>query len=192
MKPDNANIFNRQTPIVSLITLLFLFFALTACKSERRLPEPPVIIPFAVQKAGAVIETELLVQEHRPYLFDLIFGFEKNDPNDRERVKNLAGDYGRNQDGKLTNPGISVPLRLNINIIDSLGERPIFDKKIFEEEMWAYGSDNFKKRVAIAPLKAGHYRISVESLKDMPELIGTNTAFGIGYNNKTGVLPEKN
>ena len=190
MRRDNSNIANRRSLIAPLITLLFLFFALTACKSEKRLQGPPVIIQFAAHKAGVVVETELLVLEHRPYLFDLIFGFKKNDPNDRERVKTLAGDYGKNQDGKLTNPGISVPLRLKINTIDSIGERTIFDREIFEEEMWSYGADHFSKQISVVPLKPGLYRISAETMRDTPDLIGTRISLKISFYAKSTPIKE--
>ena len=190
MKRDNANIFHGRNLIASLITLLFLVLALTTCETRKQPPEPPVTIPFAVQHAGATIETKLLVQEHRPYLFDLVFGFEKKDPNDRERVKKLAGDYGRNQNGKLINPGISVPLNLNINVIDSLGERPIFNLKIVEEEMRGYGADHFLKQIATIPLKPGHYRVSVETMRDTPDLIGTFVFLKISFYAKSTPIKE--
>jgi hypothetical protein len=190
MKINNGLFSNQRRGIASLLVTLFLLCALVACNSGKQIAKPPLILPFAVQQSGNKVETELQVQEHRPYIFDLRFGFNEKDSEDRERVKKLAGDYGRDKDGRLLKPGISVPLRLKINLIDSHGEKTLLEREILEEEMWAYGADNFKKQIAIVPLKSGHYQISVESLKDMPELIGTTVTLGIGYDPKASAIPE--
>ncbi len=182
---------NRRIGLASaLIALFFVLCALVACDGTKQVPKPPLVLPFAVQQAGNKVETELQVHEYRPYIFDLRLGFVEKDSEDRERVKKLAGDYGRSKEGKLLKPGVAVPLRLRISVIDSFPEKTLLEREILEEEMWAYGADNFKKRIAIVPLKPGHYRISVESLKDMPELIGTTVALGIGYDPKASALPE--
>jgi hypothetical protein len=176
--------------VLRLVLLLFALSALVACNSEKQIPAPPLILPFFVQQAGNKVEAELQVQEHRPYIIYLRLGFNKKDPKDRERVRKVAGDYGRDADGKLLKPGVSIPLRLKIGIIDASGNKTLLERDILEEEMWAYGADNFKKKIVTVSLKPGHYRISVETLEDTPELIGTAVELGIGYDHKTSTLPE--
>jgi hypothetical protein len=182
MKADGNFDKNRKIGLASaLIALFFMLCNLVACDSTKQIPKPPLVLPFVVQLAGNKVETELQVHEHRSYIFYLQLGFVEKDPEDRERVKKLAGDYERNKEGKLLKPGVAVPLRLKISVIDSFPEKTLLEREILEEEMWAYGADNFKKQIAIVPLKPGHYRVSLESLKDAPELVGTPIAFGIGF-----------
>lgn len=174
------------------VAMLAFFPWFSACTNDTRPPKPPLILPFAVQKAGNKVETELRVVEHRGYRFSLRLGFKKGDEEDRRRVRKLAGDFGRDRNGKLIEPGISIPLGLKISVIDSSGERSLLEREILEEEMYAYGSDHYSKQIIEVVLRPGHYRIAIESLKDTPELLGTPVALGIDFNPKTNPIPEEN
>lgn len=162
---------------LSIFMLAFLPW-LMACANDAQSPKPPLILPFEVQKAGSKVETELEVIEHREYIFSLRFGFKKNDEVDRARVKKLVGDDGQLKNG---DPGIPTPLRFKINVIDATGERPMLEQEISELRLRSWGGDSFDKHIAYVILEPGHYRISIESLKDAPELVGTPIALGIGF-----------
>lgn len=146
--------------------------------------KPPIIAPFEVQKVGAVFTTELHVVDHGIYTFILRLCFKENDAEDRKRVRKLAGDYGKDKNGKLIEPGVSIPLRLTISSIDEKGENPLLEREYVEAEMYSYGDDSFDKRIDLIELIPGRYRIRVESLSNVPELAGTPVYFGIGFRRK--------
>ncbi|MBI5556779.1 MAG: hypothetical protein HY885_04015 [Deltaproteobacteria bacterium] len=164
-----------------VIALMVVLSCFSACTDSVQLPRAPLHFPFEVQRAGNKIETELQVLERREYSFSLRFGFKENDEVDRARVKKLVGDHMIDKYGKLVEPGIPIPLRLRINVVDVAGERTIFEKEISEQGLWAWGGVDFAKLIESMILKPGHYRISVETLKDIPELIGIPVTFNISF-----------
>lgn len=168
---------SRWSLSLALVLLAFIS-CLTACANSAKQARPPISLPFQVGKAGSLVEAKVGIVEHREYIFSLRFGYKKNDPSDRARVKKLVGDDGQVKGG---DPGIPTPLRLKISVIDSRGERSITEQDIPELRLRSWGSDHFNKHIAYVILKPGHYRVSVESLKDAPELLGTPTAFAIGF-----------
>lgn len=98
---------------------------------------------------------------------------------DASRLTKLAGQFGRDKSGKLVRPGISIPLKLQVSVIDAAGERIVYDKKVHEEEMLSNGGMGIEKLIDSIELKPGRYRISVQSLKDIPELAENPISFGI-------------
>lgn len=167
------------------IAMLAFLPWLSACANDAGPPKPPLSLPFEVQKAGNKVETELRVVEHRGYIFALLFMYKKDDQEDRARVRKLAGEYEKNQNGELIEPGVPILLRLKIDVIDDSGVKTMLEQEISELRMTSYGAVSFNKRISAVPLKPGHYRISVESLKDVPELLGTPVIFQIGRDPKT-------
>jgi len=165
----------------SVLVLAFLPW-LTACANA------PSSWPFEVQKAGNKVEVEFKAGEHRGYLFDLRLMYKEGDQVDRERVRKLAGRYEQDNNGKLIEPGVPILLRFKIDVIDDSGIKPMLDQVTSELRMTSHGADSFDKRIIEVPLKPGRYRISVESLKDVPELFGTPVIFRIGFNAKTTAI----
>lgn len=166
---------------LSVFMLAFLPW-LTACADSTQLPKPPLSLPFTIQKAGNKVETGLRLDEERYYSFSLRLYYRENDEEDRKRVRKLVGDATLGVNGKFIEPGIPIPLRLKINLVDlATGERTIVEKKISELELWEHGNGYFSKLVYAAKLKPGGYRISVESVKDMPELEGIPVTFEIAF-----------
>lgn len=161
----------RWLPVFMLAFLPWL----TACANA------PSSWPFEVQKAGNKVEIEYRAVEHRGYLFDLRLMYKEGDREDRERVRKLAGRYEKDNSGKLIEPGVPILLRFKISVIDASGERLILDQEISELRKTSHGADSFNKRIIEVPLKPGRYRISVESLKDVPELFETPVIFSIGF-----------
>lgn len=166
-----------------LILLPFPWFS--ACAKDAQPPKPPLTLPFAVQKAGSKVETDLRIVEYRPYYFSLRFNFKEGDRADRARVKELVGDneeYGGDH-------GVPTPLKLKISVIEPAGEREIVDKEVSDLRLWSWGGDNFDKHIDYIKLKPGIYRVSIESLHDAPELVGTPTVLVIYYNPNSTTLP---
>jgi len=169
--------------LLSIVVLAFLPW-LTACADSTHLPKPPLSFPFEVQKSGSKIETELRIVEDKEYRFALLLLYKEGDQEDRARVRKLAGGHMIDKNGKVIEPGIPILLRFKINVIDASGERPMLEQEVSELRLSAWGSGHFNKQIFYLALKPGRYRVSVESLKDVPELFGTPVTFQIGFYSK--------
>ena len=159
-----------------------LFFAIwnVACVSGTNPSTPPIFIPFEAQKSGMSLTTELRIKEHRVYIFALMV--KSKDVNNMEagrKLLKLLGRYSRDKEGKLVWPGISIPVKLKVFEIKSSGEKVLYDKEIFEEAMMSGGPRGFAKLIDSIPLKAGHYRVTIRSLENTPELFGYPISLGI-------------
>jgi hypothetical protein len=175
--------------LTCFVAILAFFPWLPACADDARTPKPPFFVPFEAQKAGNTFTTELRVVEHRNYIFSLALGTkEGGSMEDTIRIHKLAGEFGRDKNGKLVWPGISIPLKLKVSIVESSGERIIYDKEIHETEMIGTSERGFAKLIDYIELKPGLYRIDIQSLKDIPELTESPITFGIyGRPNSTPI-----
>ena len=93
-----------------------------------------------------------------------------------QHIKQLLGDH----DQKTNNSGIVTPLRLTINSLEDSEEHLV----LVMENLEAQGrnpSDNIDRHIAWISLQPGHYRVRLESLQDVPELMEIPTAFSISY-----------
>ena len=91
-----------------------------------------------------------------------------------QHIKQLAGEYEQ-KPGKL---GISTPLRLTITALDGSGEHPMLIMENLELQ-GRNSSDDFVRHIAWVLLQPGRYRVRIESLKDVPELLETPVKFEI-------------
>lgn len=152
-------------------------------------PKPPLIVPFEAQKAGSTFTTELQVVEHRNYEFALLLKPKKGaNIEEVKRLIELAEGEPGYKNGKPLSYGISIPLKLKISVIESSGEKLIYDKEITKEQMISAGGMGIEKVIDSIELRPGRYRISVQSLKDIPELVSTPITFGIyGWRNSNPI-----
>jgi len=127
---------------------------------------------------------EVKIVEEKEYRFALLLMCRNGEAADFERVRKLAGRYERDKYGKLIEPGVPIILRLGIYAIEPSGERLVLEQDVSELRRTSAGSCQFNKQVAYLVLKPGHYRVSVESLIDVPELIGTPVEFQIAFYSK--------
>ena len=178
----------RQFKSLSVVMLTFFsFFATDANTAD--LPKPPLSVPFSVQKMGSKVETELQIVEHRSYFFDLQLMFKETEE-DRKRVRKLAGDVMIDKNGKAIEPGVPIVLKFKVSEIDTSGEALILEQKFADLKLVSSSANSFNKRIATVILKPGKYRVSVESLKSIPDLVGTPVVFRIGRNAKTSAIPN--
>lgn len=163
-----------------IITILICF---TACESAES--PPPTVFPFAVHKAGATVTTEMKVKKAHHYWFELNFLHNKaDDEAERERVKKLVGSWGENKDGTSIEPGIPIPLKITISVIDSSGVHPVTEKEVFVGSLFAGGVGGWSREIGAIEIPAGHCRITVQSMKDIPELANRKVNLGIRYRMK--------
>jgi hypothetical protein len=154
-----------------LTVIMTMFVCFTGCAAEG--PRPPIKLPFAVHQAGATVSTELRIVEECRYPFSLKFMYNEKDKADQERVRKLVGRYERDVSGKLLEPGIPIPLKLTINAIDSSGERTLLEKEVLALGQEGHGINFFDRDFDLIQLSPGLYRVTVQSLKDIPELANT-------------------
>ena len=147
-------------------------------------PRPPIELPFAVYQVGATVSTDLRIVKKGPYKypFYLNFMFDEKDGLDRERVRKLVGSWGKNKvTGKSIEPGIPILLKLTISVIDPSGMQPFLEKEILVGDLCGFSANDFSREIDSIQLAPGFYRVTVQSLKDVPELANTKVVFAI-YN----------
>ena len=166
---------------IRCLAALALLPLLPACAGNSQIPEPPIKFPFAVEKAGGKIETELRITEKNIYAFDLDFMYKENDQTDLARVRKLIGMTVTDKTGKLIDPGVPIFLSLKIYRLEAQGESLVIAKESSEQRSEALGADQVSKTILDIPLDIGHYKICIENLKDVPELTGTKIYFNITF-----------
>ena len=163
-----------------------------ALSSAGRSTKPPIVIPFALAKAGNKVETELTIVEHNIYSFVLQFFFRGNDKDDRGRVRKLTGGSELDTSGNPLEPGIPTPVRLKIYAVKpKTTQATLIYSEDREPVMTESADDHFKKALGDIELKPGQYRVQVESLKDAPEWGTFRIAFGINNDHYTSFTPPK-
>ncbi|MHB8138021.1 MAG: DUF5625 family protein [Smithellaceae bacterium] len=162
---------------LAIITTLICF---TACNAAS--PELPIKLPFEVHKAGAVVMSDLHVKKTHSYWFDLTFLHNASDDEaEQERVKKLVGSAMKNKEGKQIEPGIAIPIKITINVMDTSGVRNVVEKELLVGEMFAGGAGGYRREIGYIKIPAGKCRITFQSMKDIPELANRKIILGIRY-----------
>jgi hypothetical protein len=157
--------------------VLFITTVLTACANSSSIP---LSIPFPLDKAGK-LETDVYIAEPDNYAFDIDFMYEVGNWDDARRVSKLAGSGGRYRMGELSEPGIPLQLRLRITRIRDKTESIEFDEISTAQGTYAGGFGKHSKSIKNIPLNEGHYKVLIENLLAVPELVGTKTIFNISH-----------
>ena len=178
---------DRKILLPVLFALLALF-GLASCRDEPKLPKPPFKTPINLSHEGVVADFNLRVPQHRIYHFDIRFEYPQEDQAERERVRKLVGDYGRDKDNNLIEPGILTPVKLTIFKKQNQGELMIYKKIIKDPETYAGGSGSFAKHIGRCDLKRGKYRFVLESLAQPQEYASIPTNFIVTFN---GILEAR-
>lgn len=171
------NIRIKRLSLLAIILTICPWFS--ACAIHRLPPKPPIILPFAVEQAGNKVETEVRIVKEQSYSLSLYFMHRENDQEDIARVRKLTGSAKKNREGRALEPGIPIPLRVKISVIESEEERLIVDTELSEHRLESWGKNRLGKVITKLILKPGRYRVSIETLKDIPALKGTHINFAI-------------
>lgn len=151
-------------------------------------PTPPLVLPFAANKKGEVIDITLRVKEHRPYKLELHFRHKPNDWKDQARVglllSELHDEQGRRQ---LSN---QIVVHISVADVGTDPHRTIFERRIDSYEGGAIGGDRVFKTIATVKLKPGLYRFQIEALNDAPALDGLPIEFHIGWYAKASPIND--
>ena len=170
--PDRSILF----PVLFAVLALF---GLASCSDEPKLPKPPFETPVNLSHKGVVADFDIRVPKHRIYLFRMRFEYPEEDRAKRERVRRLVGDYGRDKNNNLIEPGILTPIKLTI----FKGESFIYQRIIKDPETYAHGSGYFAKLIGHCDLTRGKYRFVLESLAQPQEYASIPTKFVITFPN---------
>ena len=172
--------------------MLFAVFGLTSCNlsNQPKLPKPPFKTPISsLSGKGVVADFNIRITSYDIYEFKLRFEYPEGDQAERERVRKLVGDYGRDKDNNLIEPGILTPVKLTIFKKQKQGELMIYQKIIKDPETYSASSNDFGKKLGHCDLKRGKYRFVLESLAQPQEYASIPTKFHIGTEPKLVFIP---
>ena len=163
--------------------IIMMLFCFMACESTNQ--NTPTTLPFVIHKAGTKVTAELDVKEEHRYWFELQFWHQGKDDAERERIEKLVGRGARDMVGNPIDDGIPIPLKITISIIDASGERTVTEGEIFVREVWAGGGGHFDRGIGHILIPAGHCRISIQSINDIPELSDVKVTLEIRYQKRS-------
>ena len=163
----------------SALFMPFALFVLASCNlsNQPKLPKPPFKVPVDLSRKGVVANFDIRVPKHRIYRFRIRFEYPEEDQAQREHVRKLVGDYGRDKNNNLIEPGILTPVKLTI----FKGESVIYQRIIKDPETYAHGSGYFAKLIGRCDLTRGEYRFVLESLAQLQEYASIPTKFVITF-----------
>jgi len=160
-----------------LAVIITIFFCFVGCEAAG--PRPPIELPFAVHQAGAAVSTELRIVKDREYPLYLKFMYNQKEHADQERVRKLIGSGRHTADGIFVEPGIPIPLKITVSIIESSGERILLEKEVLTKGETGHGVNYFDRKIGYIHLPQGLCRVKVQCSKDNPELVDTKVILGI-------------
>ena len=177
---------------LSAVVILIVPIPLHGCDSASQPADfgRPYGAPFSVDKAGTKAEFEIRTTEHRGYQFDLHYVYDERNQSDRERVRELVGSMETGSNGKPINPGVPIFLRLHIDMLDSPSKRTVINKEISDMRLTSWGQGSFSQLISTVILTPGRYKVTIESLVDVPALKGTQTNLSYGVDAKTGPISK--
>lgn len=145
---------------------------------------PPVLsydrIPIDLTKANGVTTTPIQINYNRKYdhfRFSLVFELEgvkdRNSPvypvEKRERLAAFVGQPGHG-------PGVSFPVRLTVNKMESGDQITYHDKVYLTEGCRAWRSNSFVRQITVLHMLPGHYLVQLENLKEVAQVPDKVTA----------------
>ena len=175
----------HKISIFSALCMLIALCVLASCNlsNQPKLPKPPFKVPVDLSHKGVVADFDIRVPKHRIYHFRIRFEYPEEDQAEREHVRKLVGDYGRDKDNNLIEPGILTPVKLTIFKEQNQRESIIYQRIIKDPETYANGSGYFAKLIGHCDLKRGEYRFVLESLSQPQEYASIPTKFRITFPN---------
>ncbi len=73
-----------------------------------------------------------------------------------------------------------IPVHMQVVELQPNGVRVVYEKDRANLQLQGFGSDYFDKIIDRISLQPGRYRVTVTSLKDIPEMEGIPVSFVIG------------
>lgn len=139
-------------------------------------PAPPVSFPLDASRAATELDVLVKIPDTRHYQFELTF--RAASISGMRPLREVTGDGSRRPDGKYTNPGIAIPIRVTVA---NEGHAPFYDRTIDTEGSYASGTLKILRHAGGTGLPPGLYRFKVITLKDIPELTDVKVDFTITW-----------
>jgi Domain of unknown function (DUF5625) len=147
--------------------------------------KPPLLTPFAAQRAGSTVDTTVRIVEHLRYRFELRLYFSNSEQ--RTHLGTILGSSGRRNDGTPADTGLPIPVHLRIETTKPNNGDVVYEQEKSQLPLSSWGADSFSKMIDTIDLPPGEYRVVVQSLKDIPQLDGIPISLSIShYPGKTG------
>lgn len=148
---------------------------------RQRVLTPPFSVPFAMDKAGNELSFELKIEVSRGYSFELNFYF-KNE-SECDRLIKFIGSPVREPSGNIVRyPYLFIPLKFRIDALSSNND--VHAEADHVTGRMSVTSTFIFRGILFVNLKPERYRVSVQSLQDIPGLAGADTRLAITYNPK--------
>jgi hypothetical protein len=166
---------NRPFLIAALALVAGALYVVTM----SALSQPAYVdVPFEAGNKGTVAEAEFSVATSKTYTFYLNLHFREGNGQNKERVRKLAGT-GVYRDGRQTDTGLAIPLRLRVERIGNNGASSILDRAFTDHDFEGMAADHFSKLMTRIRLEPGQYRARVEALENIPELEDISVHFNL-------------
>lgn len=142
--------------------------------------EQPISVPFAVEKAGTRLTCEVIIEDEGGYGVYLSY-FHNSSREDRDRVLRIAGGYEYSKSMNVwQDEGRGGPMIVRY-ILKSLDSGQILRDEVIEHPRIQFWDAERKDAVLDAfDLTPGRYEVTVESLKDVPEMATVRTDLKVG------------
>lgn len=145
----------------------------------RALPTEPLSFPFRIAEKGTSLSFDFSATKKRRFTFYLKMDVRAGVPGDLARLAKLAGETSYSPAGAVTATAIPTPVRLRIARIENGASTEVFSDEIRQASLMASSRTSISLLIGRVELPPADYRVTVESLQDVPELDETPTSFGV-------------
>lgn len=173
-----------------LCLLLITLFAWTnGAAIGQTSPIPPIEFPFDVSALNA-IERTILVEAKRPYHFNLNISYA--DLDEQQKLSKLVGSGAHSSDGKFDEPGIAIPVHLQVfAVANGSAPRSLYDNIVDTHGHYINGSRKvgggdyyYARAIASIMLVPGVYKVQARTMAAIPEFTGLRTSFSVTYDSR--------
>lgn len=173
----------KRVSVFSALCMLIALCVLASCNfgNKPKLPKPPFETSIDLSRKGVVADFDIRVTWRRVYYFELRFGYPEGDWTEKERVRKIVGDYGRDKDNNLIEPGILTPVKLMIFKKQAQNEQIVYQKTTKDPETVGFSSSAFFKNLSYCDLPRGEYRFVLESFAQLQEYESIPTSFHVTF-----------
>ncbi len=161
--------------------IVLICFVSPACANEEGYGKLPLTAPFELQKLNTQLGLTFKVTKEDNYSFNLRFQSNNANPDQADRLKleALMGDRHAGSNEKLSK-GAPIAISLKVINIDDDGEHIVADMATQYLAIYSWGWGGFDKEIYRLSLLPGKYKVTITTLKDMPEFGATRTEFRVG------------
>lgn len=142
--------------------------------------EQPISVPFAVHKAGTRLTCEVVIEDEGGYGVYLSY-LNNGTKEDSKRVLRIADGYKYDASSDVwIDMGEGGPMIVRY-ILKSLDSGQILRDEVIEHpDIWSWDGERRNAVLGAFSLLPGRYEVTIESLKDVPEMATVRTELKVG------------